>query len=309
MIDGSPWTFGRIQLIFERLKEGENPRTLAINKLDICVQFHDMETGFMSQRVVKDIGDYVGKFVESDTNNFVGVWREYLRVRVTISLDVPLKRRMKLRKNADTWCWVNFKYEGIPTFCFICRMVGHSDKFCAKLFDTPLDKIEKPYGSWMHADPPRRNHTIGSKWLRMGGGVFPASNMVAAHGNKSVTEIGANEIRKGDKSGITIVRDGFDNVGERRENQGAISALANINTSLLTNNQKNKIQNLFTSAEVENTEFLVADPKRRRMDQEIRSTERRNMKEDTLMSPQDEDNQNQKNSILMGAVMQARHSS
>lgn len=35
VIDGSPWTFGRFQLVFARLREGENPRTVLINKLDI----------------------------------------------------------------------------------------------------------------------------------------------------------------------------------------------------------------------------------------------------------------------------------
>ncbi|XP_074352285.1 uncharacterized protein LOC141691445 [Apium graveolens] len=82
VIEGSPWTFGRFHLIFERLKDDENPKTIAINKLDVWVQLHDMETGFISLRVVKDIGDYVGTFLESDANNFVGVWREYLRIRV-----------------------------------------------------------------------------------------------------------------------------------------------------------------------------------------------------------------------------------
>ncbi|XP_074343131.1 uncharacterized protein LOC141680958 [Apium graveolens] len=163
VIDGNPWTFGRFHLLFARLKEGDNPRTLPINKLDIWVQLHDMEAGFMSQRVVRDIGDYIGTFVESDAKNFIGVWREYMRVRVIISIDNLLKRTMKLKKNAANWCWVNIKYEGIPTFCFICGLLGHSDKFCAKLFDTPEKLIEKPYGSWMPAEPHRRNHTIGSK--------------------------------------------------------------------------------------------------------------------------------------------------
>lgn len=102
--DGSPWTFGRFQLVFARLKEGDNPRTISINDMDIWVQLHDMSTGFMSQRVVTDIGNYIGKFFESDPNNFVGVWREYFRVRVTIPLNVPLKRRMKLKKNEMNLC-------------------------------------------------------------------------------------------------------------------------------------------------------------------------------------------------------------
>lgn len=99
VIEGSPWTFGRFHLIFERMKEGDNPRTLEINKLDQWVQLHGMHVGFMSQRVVKDVGNYIGTFIESDENNFVGVWREYLRVRVTIDLQKPLRRRMRLSKS------------------------------------------------------------------------------------------------------------------------------------------------------------------------------------------------------------------
>lgn len=38
--------------------------------------------------------------------------------------------------------------------------MGHNEKFCHKNFDTPLERIEKPYGIWMKAEPRRRNHTI-----------------------------------------------------------------------------------------------------------------------------------------------------
>lgn len=91
VMEGSPWTFGRFHLILERMKEGNNSHTMLINKLDLWVQLHGMHAGFMSQRVVKDVGNYIGKFIESDDNNFVGVLREYLRVRVTIDLNMSLK--------------------------------------------------------------------------------------------------------------------------------------------------------------------------------------------------------------------------
>lgn len=174
VIEGSPWTFGRFQLVFERLKEGDNPRTVAINNLHLWVQLHGMSIGFMSQRVVMDVGNYIGKSIESDANNFMGVWRDYLRVRVSIDLDKPLKRRMKLKRSADNWCWVTFKYEVVPTFFFICGIIGHNEKFCDRIFDTPVDQIEKPYGTWMKAEPKRRNYTMGAQWLRQGG-KFPIS--------------------------------------------------------------------------------------------------------------------------------------
>lgn len=113
---------------------------------------------------------------------------------------------MKLRKSAIEWCWVNFRYEGIPTFSFLCGMVRYSDKFCAKLFDTPLDqvdKLEKPYGTWMRAEPRRRNHTLGSKWLRTGGTV-PVNPTADDNMNKVVIEIGANSIKQGGKSRIEV---------------------------------------------------------------------------------------------------------
>lgn len=131
----------------------------------------------MSQRVVKDIGNYIGDYIEADANNFIGVWREYLRVRVSIPLDKPLKRRMKLRKLEENWSWVNFKYETVPTFCFIYGFMGHNEKFCHKIFDTPLETIEKKYGIFMKTEPRRRNHTIGSKWLRQSNH-FPGTNSV-----------------------------------------------------------------------------------------------------------------------------------
>lgn len=146
VMEGSPWTFSRFHLVFERLREGDNSREIPINKLDLWVQLHGMNAGFKSQRMVADIGNYIGKFVESDPNNFVGAWQDYLRIRVNIALDKPLKRRMKLRKNGDNWCWVTFKYESIPTFCFICGLIGHNERFYEKLFDTPADQIERPYG-------------------------------------------------------------------------------------------------------------------------------------------------------------------
>lgn len=64
---------------------------------------------------------------------------------------------------------MNFRYDGVPTLCFICGMIGHGDKLCEKMFDTQLVAIEKPYGAWMKAEPRRRNHIMRAKWLRQGG--------------------------------------------------------------------------------------------------------------------------------------------
>uniref|UniRef100_A0A803NLX7 Zinc knuckle CX2CX4HX4C domain-containing protein n=1 Tax=Cannabis sativa TaxID=3483 RepID=A0A803NLX7_CANSA len=110
--------------------KGENPRLVDLNEVDLWVQLHDLRSGFRTATVAKDVANYIGKFVESDEKNFLGLWRDFLRVRVTINVTKPLKRRMRLQNTAGIEFWTNFKYEHLPTFCFICGIMGYSDRFC-----------------------------------------------------------------------------------------------------------------------------------------------------------------------------------
>uniref|UniRef100_A0A803QFT1 Reverse transcriptase domain-containing protein n=1 Tax=Cannabis sativa TaxID=3483 RepID=A0A803QFT1_CANSA len=169
VVAGSPWYFNRKALIISRMKEESNPRCLTLNTLDVWVQLHDLKTGFMTSTVLKAVGNYVGVFVDACPKNFLGVWRDYMRIRVTIDLAKPLKRRMCIRKTGKEWIWITFKYENIPTFCFICGILGHSERFCPKLFETPEHEITKPYGDWMKAPFRRSTKLIGEQWLRNGG--------------------------------------------------------------------------------------------------------------------------------------------
>lgn len=95
----------------------------------------------------------------------MGMWRDYLQVRIAIDVRKPLKQRMKIRKGNDEF-WATFKYERLPQFCFICGMLGHSDRFCDRLFNTLVEEIVKPYGASMRAPDRKQSKQIGSKWLR-----------------------------------------------------------------------------------------------------------------------------------------------
>lgn len=172
VIDGSPWSFNRKVLVIARMKDGDVPRSVRLNSLDVWVQIHDLRAGFMTEKIVKEVGNYIGCFVESCPRNFKEGWKEYLRVRVTMDLPKPLKRRMKVRKAGDGWEWIMFKYENLPTFCFICGLLGHSEKFCSVLFEKTEEEITKPYGVWMRAPLRRQTKLIGAKWLKEGSSAF-----------------------------------------------------------------------------------------------------------------------------------------
>ncbi|XP_062113383.1 uncharacterized protein At4g02000-like [Humulus lupulus] len=151
VIDGSPWFFNQRVLVISRMESNCNPRLISLNTLDLWVQVHDLPIGFMTSRILEAVGGFIGKFKESCPKNFMGVWRDYMRIRITIDLNLPLKRRMRIRKGDNEWIWVTFKYENGPTFCFICGRIGHLEKFCPKKFELPEEEIVQPYGEWMRA--------------------------------------------------------------------------------------------------------------------------------------------------------------
>lgn len=109
------------------------------------LQVHDLQAGFRSERVIQDIGNYIGSYVKNDPNNFSGLWRDFFRVRVTIDVQKPLRRKMKLKKKGGEWMWVTFKYEHAPTFCFICEIIGYSERFCRKPVEQEGEATERLY--------------------------------------------------------------------------------------------------------------------------------------------------------------------
>ncbi|XP_030483377.2 uncharacterized protein LOC115699973 [Cannabis sativa] len=166
VLEGTPWTFNRNPLVVERLKEGKNPRNKPLNTMEIWVQVYNLEVGYRSDRVLQGVGVYIGTYVSSCPKNFAGIWRDYFRVRVLINVEKPLKRRMRIYKNKVEWFWANFKYERVLTFCFICGIIGHSERFCHRLFEESLETIAKPYGLFMEAPDRRQSRQIGARWLR-----------------------------------------------------------------------------------------------------------------------------------------------
>lgn len=50
--------------------------------------------------------------------------------------------------------------------CFICGLLGHTEKQCLKLYDCPSGEVVKGYGHWMKAPNKRSQMNSDEKWLR-----------------------------------------------------------------------------------------------------------------------------------------------
>ncbi|KAK6147743.1 hypothetical protein DH2020_018655 [Rehmannia glutinosa] len=87
-----PWTFDNLMLITKRLLIGEQPSKVLLFNVEIWVQVYDLPFGFMTEKVGKSIGNFIGSYVEADQHSFSGVWQNYMRIRVAFDVRTPLKR-------------------------------------------------------------------------------------------------------------------------------------------------------------------------------------------------------------------------
>ncbi|XP_074347434.1 uncharacterized protein LOC141686290 [Apium graveolens] len=126
VIEGGPWSFEQNMLVYHHIQNEEDPGQVALNEMEIWVQVHDILRGFISESILTSVGNFVGKYVKSNPANFDGTWRQYVRVRVRLDVQRPLKRRMKIKREGGSWNWINFKYERMGNFCFVCGIIGHT---------------------------------------------------------------------------------------------------------------------------------------------------------------------------------------
>ncbi|XP_031091105.1 uncharacterized protein LOC115996104 [Ipomoea triloba] len=165
VLEDGLWSFEQNLLLVKRLDENQSPLNVALTHAEFWVQVHNLPMGFMSVRVAEAVGNYVGRFVAADHNNFGGSWKTFMHVRVEIDVGKPLKRKMKLKKQGGEWFWLDFKYERLPSFCFLCGLLGHTDRFCSRNFEEGGVVGEKPYGVWLRAGGRRTMAMAGQRWL------------------------------------------------------------------------------------------------------------------------------------------------
>ena len=73
----------------------------------------------------------------------------FLRIRVEIPLNKPLRQGSLVISSEGDKALVAFKYERLVGLCYRCGMLGHEEKYCIVPLETA--KREHPYGEWMKA--------------------------------------------------------------------------------------------------------------------------------------------------------------
>lgn len=169
VLQGGPWTFDGYLLILKKVVIGEAPAETVLNEAEIWVQVFNLPFGFMHESMGMLVGSHIGRYIRYDENNYYGPWRMYMRIRVAMNVNEPLKRSMVFEREDGSAVNILFKYEKLGVFCYCCGILGHTDNFCPKRLEPGFVDGEKGWGKFLQPG----NSSLGggvsvNKWLRGG---------------------------------------------------------------------------------------------------------------------------------------------
>ena len=97
-----------------------------------------------------DIGNDIGRFVLGDDHKGSRDQARYLRIRVDIPIDKPLRRDGFVPCLEGERVWINYRYERLLAFCYRCGRLRHDEKACVNHCLGGEDGSVQ-YGDWLRA--------------------------------------------------------------------------------------------------------------------------------------------------------------
>ena len=86
-----------------------------------------------------------------------------------IPIDKPIQKGGYVADREGERCWVTFRYERLPIFCYYCGKLGHDKKHCPS--GSPKQCFDRQYGEWLKAGGTVKNGSEKARaasWESMG---------------------------------------------------------------------------------------------------------------------------------------------
>lgn len=131
--------------------------------IDFWIQLWGLPFECITQEIGTVIGKQISEVLEVNKVLDVGEWGRYIRVKIKIPLNLPLRRSGNVVLGEGEKCWVDYKYDRLLLFYHYCGMLDHETKDCAMRGKDVLEGCMKAnlYGPWMVVVPSSRT---GYKW-------------------------------------------------------------------------------------------------------------------------------------------------
>ena len=108
----------------------------------------------MTRQMAECLCEIVGE-VHKSTGAVDEEGGHFMRVRVTLDINLPLCRERVITLAEGGKSWVAFKYERLPNLCYWCGRLDHDDKNCDLWIQSKgtLKTENQQFGSYLRAAP------------------------------------------------------------------------------------------------------------------------------------------------------------
>ncbi|XP_065632704.1 uncharacterized protein LOC111999389 [Quercus suber] len=190
VINNGPWSFDNHILLLRRWEKGMTAFSVNFQTVPMWVQVWGLPFDLIYKEAGIDIGQRIGRVIEVDCKAIVSGEARFLRVRVDVPLDKPIRGGAPVLSPEGDKVWVAFKYERLSGLCFHCGLLGHEAKACK--FTKLKVWEESPYGEWLRATEdvlPQTSDSLVAGHSIDGVETEPQQNFNLGHGHSYHLEI------------------------------------------------------------------------------------------------------------------------
>ncbi|KAF7146890.1 hypothetical protein RHSIM_Rhsim03G0079400 [Rhododendron simsii] len=152
VVNGGPWCFDNMLFLLRKWEVGMKVDNVDFHEIDFWVQLWGLPFECVSPEFGQAIKSRIGMVIDVSKGTDQGDRGQYIRVRIRIPLDRPLRRGGHVVLGEGDKVWVDYKYDRLPAFCHYCGMLDHVVAGVTK---------ENAFGAWLAASQGFRR---GYKW-------------------------------------------------------------------------------------------------------------------------------------------------
>lgn len=131
VLAGSPWMVGRYAVLLQNYDEKLTASEITFDRLELWVRILNLQLGWMNQTRGSQAMSLIEQVAKMDVDADGKAIGAFLRARVAIEIDKPLRRGVLLRMSkTEEPRWFHARYEKLPFYCFARGKIGHSKVKC-----------------------------------------------------------------------------------------------------------------------------------------------------------------------------------
>ncbi|KAF7116442.1 hypothetical protein RHSIM_Rhsim04G0089300 [Rhododendron simsii] len=200
VLNGGPWNFENHLLVVQPWEPGMKADQVLFSSVAFWVQLWGLPFEFVTPAIGEVIGRRIGAPLSVDNREVVGEQGRFIRIRVEVPLDKPLKRGGFISLGRGDKIWVDYKFERLNSFCFYCRNLAHEMGDCAlKTMDEEKGAVkEAKYGAMVESR--WRRISLNGKDVRVGELLDPRKKRQSVGMEGVIGPTGAGLLTLGDSS-------------------------------------------------------------------------------------------------------------